>query len=73
MQRETDPKGLSWPIKPSVIVDDLSAGIIHVSLSPEIPVSPFLLKQCFERVPFKGESKKEWAKVLREIAEELEK
>ncbi|EGU42444.1 hypothetical protein [Vibrio scophthalmi] len=72
MQYETNPKGLSWPIKPSIIVDDLVAGNVSIYLSPEIPLSSYSLKQCFENIPFKKESKKEWIRELRQIADELE-
>ncbi|BDR36823.1 MULTISPECIES: hypothetical protein [Vibrionaceae] len=50
----------------------LHAGTVNVCLSPEIPPAVFSLKQCFENVPFKNESQKGWAKVLREIADNLE-
>lgn len=73
MQYETDPKGLSWPIKPSLIIDDIAAGSVHVFLSPEVPVSTFPLKQSFEHMTFKGEAKEKWIEVLRGIADELEK
>ncbi|TCT62844.1 hypothetical protein [Vibrio crassostreae] len=73
MQYETDPKGLSWPIKPSLIIDDIAAGIVNVSLSPEVPLSTFPLKQPFENMTFKGEAKEKWIEVLRDIADELEK
>ncbi len=72
MQHETNPRGLSYPIRPLIIIDDLIAGTVNVSLSPEIPVSSFFLKQCFENVPFKKQAKQDWIKVLREIADELE-
>lgn len=73
MQYETDPKGLSQPIKPSLLIDDIAAGMVNVSLSPEVPLSTFSLKQCFENITFKGEAKEKWIQVLRDIADELEK
>ncbi|MCG9657614.1 hypothetical protein [Vibrio mediterranei] len=73
MQYETDPKGLSWPIKPSLLIDDIAAGMVNVSLSPEVPLSTFSLKQLFENMTFKGEAKEKWIEVLRNIADELEK
>ncbi|MFW7525160.1 hypothetical protein ACODM8_13630 [Vibrio ostreicida] len=73
MQYETDPKGLSWPIKPSLIIDDIAAGIVNISLSPEVPLSTFSLKQSFENMTFKGGAKEKWIEVLRDIADELEK
>lgn len=72
MHQEVDPKGLTWPIKPSIVVDDSVTGTVNVCLSPEIPPADFSLKQCFENLPFKNESQKGWAKVLREIADNLE-
>lgn len=72
MQYETDPKGLSWPIKPSLLIDDIAAGRMNISLSPEIPVSSFSLKQSFANMTFKGEAKEKWIEVLRDIADELE-
>lgn len=73
MQYETDPKGLSWPIKPSLLIDDIAAGRVNVSLSPEVPLSTFSLKQSFESMTFKGEAKEKWIEVLRDIADELER
>ncbi len=73
MQYETDLKGLSWPIKPSLIIDDIAAGSVNVFLSLEVPVSTFSLKQSFENMTFKGEAKEKWIEVLRGIADELEK
>ena len=73
MQYVTDPIGLSWPIKPSLIIDDITAGIVNVSLSPEVPLSTFSLEQSFENMTFKGEAKEKWIEVLRSIADKLEK
>lgn len=70
---ETNPKNLSWPISPAIVVDDFNADLINVSLSPEIPISTFVLSECFKNKSFKNNSNVEWAKVLRKIADELEK
>ncbi|HHY0482710.1 hypothetical protein [Vibrio parahaemolyticus] len=73
MQHTTNPNEVSHQIKPTIIVDDFNAGIVSVWLSPEIPLSSFSLKECFSNVPFKNDSKKAWANVLREIANSLDK
>lgn len=73
MQYETDPKGLSWPIKPTLIIDNIATGHISINLSPEIPVSSFSLKQCFDNAALKSDIRKQWASVLRDIAAELDK
>ncbi len=54
------------------MIDDYQADVLMVSLSPEIPLSCFSLKQCFKGVLFKNGSKAEWVKQLREIADSLE-
>ncbi|GLT18733.1 hypothetical protein GCM10007938_25140 [Vibrio zhanjiangensis] len=72
MQYETDPKGLSWPIKPALIIDNVATGNVSVSLSPEIPVSSFSLKQCFDNTSLNSDIRKQWASVLRDIASELD-
>ncbi|CAK3334393.1 conserved hypothetical protein [Vibrio crassostreae] len=72
MNNEIDSKGLTCPIKPIIVVDDYHADVLMVSLSPEIPLSCFSLKQCFDKVSFKNGSKAEWVKQLREIADSLE-
>ena len=68
MQYETNPKGLSWPIKPTLIIDDVATGNVSINLSPEIPVSWFSLKQCFDNASLKGDIRKQCASVLRDIA-----
>lgn len=73
MPNEIDTKALSYPINPSIIVDDFKAGDLSVWLSPEIALSTFSIKQCFDNVPFKGEARKEWAALLREIADNIDK
>ena len=72
MNSEIDPKGLTCLIKPTVMIDDYQADVLMVSLSPEIPLSCFSLKQCFDGVLFKNGSKAEWVRQLREIADSLE-
>lgn len=69
----TQPDGLTQPITPSVVIDDFQADVISVILSPEIPLSSFSLKASFQNIAFKNDSKKAWANVLRDIADELDK
>ncbi|MFL7036466.1 hypothetical protein BCS71_25780 [Vibrio lentus] len=73
MTNEIDPKPLTWPIKPSIIVDEFKADALYVSLSPEISLASFSLKQCFDGVRFKDGAKEEWAKQLRALADSLDK
>lgn len=73
MNHTSNPETLKWPITPNIIIDDYIADSLSVILSPEIPLSSFSLKQCFQNVSFKNDSKKEWIKVLRDIADDLEK
>ncbi|MBO0165040.1 hypothetical protein J0692_22590 [Vibrio alginolyticus] len=72
MQHTTNPNELIYPIKPMIIVDDFKADVVFVSLSPEIPLSSFSLKECFTNVQFKNDSKKAWANELRKIADQLD-
>ncbi|NAX32001.1 hypothetical protein CAG63_18310 [Vibrio sp. V37_P2S8PM304] len=72
MQHTTDPNELTYPIKPMIFVDDFKADVVSVSLSPEIPLSSFSLKECFTNVQFKNDSKKAWANELRKIADQLD-
>lgn len=73
MIHEAEPSKLKYPIKPCIHVDDYVAGNLFVALSPEIPLSSFSLEKCFENVHFKNKSKQEWVKILRKIADDLEK
>ncbi|WP_191116384.1 hypothetical protein [Vibrio alginolyticus] len=72
MQHTTNPNELTYPIEPMIIVDDLKADVVFVSLSPEVPLSSFSLKECFANVQFKKGSNKAWAKELRKIADQLD-
>ena len=55
-----------------VIIDDVATGNVSISLSPEIPVSSFSLKQCFDNTLLNSDIRKQWASVLRDIAAELD-
>ncbi|HCH0731084.1 TPA: hypothetical protein NKO76_004402 [Vibrio parahaemolyticus] len=72
MQHTTNPNELTYPIKPMIIVDDFKADVVFVSLSPEIPLSSFSLKECFTNVQFKNGCEKAWANELRKIADQLD-
>ena len=71
MTKSNEPSHLS-DVRPSVMVDEYQAGLVHVWVSPAVPLTPTMLKDCFHGVAFKPGVGKAWAEELRKIADSID-
>lgn len=67
-----DPKSLEISIEPNVIFDDIVAGSLFVSLSPEIELHHVSLRDGLSKTNLNERGRAAWASELREIADMLD-